>query len=145
MLHLPMKMIRKHELTKSNTNTADVTSAYRDDKQMQILSMLLLPMKMIENGSTANVTPAYEDDMKDADVTPAYEDDMEAADVTPAYEDDNQLNFLVEKNEKLIPFSLFVRPQLITSHLHNIICRQKMYSLNCHQIDIFIYSKMLNN
>ena len=48
MLHLPMKMIRKHELTKSNTNTADVTSAYRDDKQMQILSMLLLPMKMIK-------------------------------------------------------------------------------------------------
>ena len=83
--------------------------------------------------------------MKDADVTPAYEDDMEAADVTPAYEDDTQLYFLVEKNEKLIPFSLFVRPQLITSHLHNIICRQKMYSLNCHQIDIFIYSKMLNN
>ena len=68
MLHLPMKMIRKNELTKSNTNTADVTSAYRDDKQMQILSMLLLPMKMIENGSTANVTPAYEDDMKDANV-----------------------------------------------------------------------------
>ena len=32
MLHLPMKMIRKHELTKSNTNTADVTSAYEDDK-----------------------------------------------------------------------------------------------------------------
>ena len=32
--------------------------------------------------------------MKDADVTPAYEDDMKAADVTPAYEDDNQLNFV---------------------------------------------------
>ena len=47
--------------------------------------------------------------MKDADVTPAYEDNMEAADVTPAYEDDDQLNLLVEKNEKLIPFSLFVR------------------------------------
>ena len=92
---LPAKFfLSKYEWTKSNTNTADVTSAYRDDKQMQILSILLLPMKMIENGSTANVTPAYEDDMKDADVTPAYEDDMEAADVTPASEDDNQLNFV---------------------------------------------------
>ena len=53
MLHLPMKMIRKHELTKSNTNTADVTSAYKDDKKMKMLSCY---------GSTADVTPAYEDD-----------------------------------------------------------------------------------
>ena len=49
MLHLPMKMIRKHELTKSNTNTADVTSAYKYDNK---------------NADTVDVTLAYEDDKK---------------------------------------------------------------------------------
>ena len=43
---------------------------------MQLLLMLLLPMRMIKNVATADVTSAYEDDKNatTADVTPAYED-----------------------------------------------------------------------
>ena len=40
--------------------------------------MLLLPMRMIKNAATANVTPAYEDVKQffaTIDVTPVYEDD----------------------------------------------------------------------